>query len=61
MELENEYYKEEIKRCFLCNKWIEGKLKRQLIFNKTYYYHYDCYCKLQKYHHKTINTLLMLK
>ena len=61
MELSNEYYKEEIKRCFFCNDWIEGKLKRQLIFNTTYYYHFDCYCKLQKHHHKAINTLLKLK
>lgn len=56
MDLQYEYYKEEIKRCFLCNEWIEGKLKRQRLNNTTYYYHYDCFCKVHKNQfYKSIN------
>jgi len=59
-KLEYEYYKEEIKRCFLCNDWIEGKIKRQKIFNKVYHYHLECYCQIQKYHLRQIEKSLIL-
>ena len=57
---EYEYYKEETKRCFLCNEWIEGKIKRQRIFKTIYYYHLDCYCQIKKDYMRSLQTSLIL-
>lgn len=46
---EYEYYKEEIKRCFLCNNWIENQIKRHKVNGTIYYYHLTpCFDKIQK-------------
>lgn len=51
---------QEIKRCFFCNDWIEGKIIRRVIFNKPYYYHSSCYCKIKKMHLRDIEKSLIL-
>ena len=59
-KLEYEYYKEESKRCFLCNEWIEGKIKRQRVFKTIYHYHLECYCQIQKDYMRSLNTSFIL-
>ena len=58
-KLKYEYY-QEIKRCFFCNNWIEGKIERRIIFNKPYYYHPSCYKKIQNCHLRQIEKSLIL-
>ena len=56
LALEYEYYNEEIKRCFLCNDWIETSVKRIKYNNTIYYYHLTCFCKISKNpNYKSIN------
>lgn len=55
MELQHECY-QEVKRCFLCNEWIEGQIKTQVLNNKRYHYHFNCFCKIYKNQfYKSIN------
>lgn len=55
MELQYESY-QEVRRCFLCNEWIEAQIKTKVFNNKRYYYHYDCFCKVHKNQfYKSIN------
>ena len=42
-QLETEYLKEEIKKCNLCNHWIETEIKRIVVCNRRCYYHLICY------------------
>ena len=51
---------QEIKRCFFCNDWIEGRIERRVIFNKPYYYHTSCYNKIKRLHLRDIETSLIL-
>ena len=62
MERQYEYEccKQESKRCFLCNEWIEGNMKRQRIFKTIYYYHMECYCQIQKDYERSLRNSLIL-
>jgi hypothetical protein len=37
-----EYCFEEIKKCFLCEKWIENNYCRMIIKNQRFYFHNTC-------------------
>jgi hypothetical protein len=50
LQLENQltydYYKEEIKRCDICEKWIETKIYRLKIKEKMMFFHPFCFYSL---------------
>ena len=50
LAVEREYLCEEIKKCSLCNKWIETKYIVIIDGIRNKYYHHKCYkCFFERY------------